>query len=200
MNVYIVSEGMGEVAVYRKWVPLVNPALAYVSNVFEMKGNNFSIVAGGGYPNYFDVVSAALEDVNEAANIDRVVVSVDSEDMSREEKSHEMRSVLEGKECSAEIFVVVQHFCLETWALGNKRVGPRNPGSRRLREYKAIFNVLSDDPERLPPVPQEDLNRAQFAERYLREMLLDKHRNLTYTKSNPRALLHEGCCHRRQLR
>jgi len=94
------------------------------------------------------------------------------------------------KVCSAEIKIIIQHFCLETWALGNKKVGPKNPKNSTLIEYKKIFNVLEEDPELLPSYSPRNWNRSQFALRYLRRMLNDKNKNLTYTKSNPKALLH----------
>ena len=112
--------------------------------------------------------------------------------MTFDDKLEEILNFLDGKICNAEIKIIIQHFCFETWALGNKRLGPRNPKNEILRKYKAHFNVLSDDPELLPSYPPESLNRSQFAVRYLRRMLNDKFRNLTYTKNNPKALLHNS--------
>lgn len=162
-----------------------------MNTIFDITDNHFAIIAGGGYPNYFDIIEAAIEDVNSAGNIDRLVIAIDSEDMSFEEKHREVLDFVRNKPCAAPIFIVVQHFCLETWALGNKRVGPRNPRNPALRKYKEVFNVLANHPELLPPYPPAGLNRAQFAEVYLRAMLNDKHKNLSYSKRNPRALLHK---------
>ena len=60
---------------------------------------------------------------------------------------------------------------------------------RKLIQYKKFYNIRSADPELLPPYELEELNRAQFAEIYLRSALNDKFRNLTYSKRNPNALL-----------
>lgn len=191
MNIHIVVEGqIGERYVYECWIPYTNPKLSKVPTVFDAKFDNFSIVAGGGFPNYFEVIEAAIEDVNEAGNVDKLVIAIDSENMSCDEKHEELTGFLTDKRCKAPIHIIVQHFCLETWALANKRVAPRSPKSPHLQEFKAVFNVLATDPELLPPYPKLKLNRAQFAERYLREMLHDKHKNLTYSKGNPKALLH----------
>jgi hypothetical protein len=92
---------------------------------------------------------------------------------------------------TVEIRIVVQHFCFEAWALGNRRIVRPHPTSSRLREYKQLFDVRSRDPELLPHKLDENLNRAQFAEKYLRLALTDTFRNLTYTKSNPQAVLHD---------
>jgi hypothetical protein len=192
MNLHVVVEGaVGERFVYEKWIPFVNPQLSAVQNIFEIQNNNFAITAGGGFPSYFEVIENAIDDVNSANNIDRLVIAIDSEEMSFDEKFQEIQLFLENKPCTAQIRIIIQHFCLETWALGNKRIGPRNPKNETLRKYKEFFNILENDPELLPPYPPQDLNRSQFALRYLRRMLNDKNRNLTYTKNKPKALLHK---------
>jgi len=191
MNILVLVEGeIGEKYVYEKWIPYVHTRITYVKSIFDIVQNNFSIISGGGYPNYFDVINNAIEDINQLGNIDRLVIAIDSEEMTFEEKLLEMQDFIKDKACSVSIKIVIQHFCLETWALGNKRVGPRTPKSAIMRRYKEFFNVLENDPELLPPYPANNLNRAQFAERYLRAMLNDKNKNLTYSKRNPKALLH----------
>lgn len=193
MNFYVLVEGLvSEKEIYKFWIPLVNPNLNYVPNLFDIQRNNFSIFSGGGYPFYFDVIESAIYDVNSHKAVDRLVIAVDSEDIDLNEKYNEIRSFVSDFSCSAEVIIIIQHFCIETWALGNKRVGPRSPKNPRLRTYKKIFNVLNQDPELLPPLPEQGLNRAQFAEKYLRTMLNDKNKNLTYSKRNPKALLHKS--------
>ncbi len=193
MNIYVVCEGeIGERFIYESWVPMVNPALTYVDDLFSISNNNFSIIIGGGFPNYFKVIENAIEDVNNFRNIDRIVIAVDSEEMSFKEKYDEISDFLQSKPSCCEIRIIVQHFCLEAWALGNRKVGPRKPKTSPLIEYKSHYNVLNSDPELLPAYLPESMNRATFAEKYLRAMLLDKHRNLTYSKKNPKALLHRS--------
>lgn len=196
MNIYIVVEGeIGTRYVYEEWIPLINPSLTSVDTIFDIRSNNFAIIAGHGYPFYFDIIENAINDINVVKNIDRLVIIVDSEDMSFDEKIGEVQDFLSDKNCSTDIQIVIQHFCLETWALGNKKVGPRKPKSEKLIEYKKIFNVLEKDPALLPPHNGEDLNRSQFAYKYLRAMLNDKNKHLTYTKNNPKALLHQTYFH-----
>jgi hypothetical protein len=55
--------------------------------------------------------------------------------------------------------------------------------------HRRIYR-LTNDPELLPDLPVKHFNRAQFADVYLRKLLNNKHRNLTYSKSNPTALIH----------
>ncbi len=192
MNIYLVVEGpIGEKFVYAHWVPLVNPALAIANNINEVHDNNLLIISGGGYPNYFDVIGDGARDVSESSLFDRLVIAVDSEEMSYEEKCDEIADFMQGLDVNIDYRIIIQHFCLETWALGNQAIFSRQPRNSRLIRYRQVYDVLVNDPARLPGLPSEDLTRSQFAEKYLRSLLNEKFRNLTYTKHNPGALLHD---------
>jgi hypothetical protein len=190
MNVYVVVEGKAEKIIYKSWIPLVNPALKSVDRISDVNSGSFHVVSGHGYPFYLEVIDNALSDVNHLRVFDRLVISVDSEEMTREEKLSEILEYLDGKQCIAEVKIVIQHFCLETWALGNRRVVRRQPASQRLRRYKGFFDVRIRDPELLPAYPGEDLNRAQFAAKYLSAVLNDRNDRITYSKHTPRFISH----------
>lgn len=189
MNLYVVVEGKGEVKVYSRWIPLINPNLSCVADLEDMRENNFAIISGGGYPGYFQVIANAIEDVNYFHNVDRLIVSADSHDMSKLEKYQELEEFLAEQHCCAELRVVIQHFCLETWALGNREFLRRNSSNRRLQGFRRYFDVVQNDPELLPGYPADDLTRAQFAEVYLRLIINDREPRMTYQKGNPTALL-----------
>lgn len=190
MNIHVVVEGEKAAAkVYEIWVPLVNPSLTYVPHISDIVNDNFSIIRGGGYPHYLQIIDAAIDDVNNYNNIQRLVIGVDSEELSYQEKYREIEGHIRSSRCSAEIRIVVQHFCLETWALGNQVIISPYPQSYLLRQYINFFNVRERDPELLPGYPEEELNRAQFAVKYLRHALNDRYRELTYSKNNPTQLL-----------
>ena len=184
MNLYIVVEGKVEKFVYQNWIPKVNSTLTYVESIDNINNNNFYIISGGGYPSYFEIINNAIEDVKLLKNVDRLVIAVDSEDMKRIEKINEIEDFLKDKNCITEIKIIVQHFCLETWALGNKKIVSQSSRAERLSEYLNFFNVRTRDPEELPPYLVERLNRAQFAKRYLRLLLKEKNQKLTYTKKD----------------
>ena len=191
MNIYLVVEGrVGEKQVYGFWVPLVNPVLKITNNIEEVTENCLHVISGGGYPNYFDVIADGIKDVEANKTFDRLVIAIDSEDMSYEDKKTEIQTFIKDYKTLIDYRIVVQHFCLETWALGNRVIFPRNPKNSHIREYRNYFNVLINDPELLPDYPKEELNRSQFAEKYLRFTLNDKYKNLSYSKNNPQALLH----------
>ncbi len=192
MNVYLVVEGRGEKRVYAHWVPLVNPSLSVVDGIDQVTNNNIFIISGEGYPHYFDVIENGVYDVANDNNFDRLVIAIDAEDMAYEEKRQEIIGFIEGLQTKIEYRVIVQNFCLETWALGNKKIFPRNPTTDCVRAYQAIYNVLENDPEQLPGWPEKELNRSQFSVKYLRCLFNEKYRNLAYTKSNPSVLLHHS--------
>ena len=191
MNVYLIVEGNGEKKVYTHWVPLVNPNLSVVNSLEEVQHNNLIIFSGGGYPNYLEVIEAGVEDVVGNEQLDRLVIAIDSEEMSYEEKRREIEQVVNALGKNLDYRIIVQHFCLETWALGNKVIVSRNPKDIRLRQYISHFDILDKDPELLPDYPIEDLSRSQFAARYLTKLLNEKYRSLTYKKGNPKPLLHD---------
>lgn len=192
MNIYIVVEGeIGERKVYEHWIPLVNPCLSFVNTPDKAVMDNFYIIAGGGYPNIFQTIEDAMLDLRTYNQYDRFVVALDSELQTRDEKELEIKEFIDSIGCRVEYRIVVQHFCLETWAIGNKKIFPRNIKDPKLREYQNFYNVLIENPELLPPYKNSGLNRAQFCYSYLRLLLQHKHHNLSYTKSNPGPLLHD---------
>jgi len=189
MNIYIATEGICEKKIYISWIPLLNYTLSNVEKLQEIKNNNFIIYSGDGYPQYFEMIDCAIEDVNNLGNIDRLVICIDSEEMSYNEKYNEISEHIRSKKCIAEIKIVIQFFCFETWALGNRKIVPHNPKTEIVKKYKGYFDVSDNDPELLPGYPPENLNRAQFSEKYLRKLLNDKG-HLSYNKSNPYYVKH----------
>lgn len=192
MNIYLVVEGQVERKVYPKWVKYLNPSLKFIEDIDKIETNCVYIVSGMGYPYYFEIIESAIEDIKSSQCFDRFVISVDSEDMTYQEKYDEINEFIQSKKLDCEYKIVIQHFCIETWALGNKIIVSRNPFSEKVRNYRAYFDVLTNDPEILPPYDIDKLNRAQFAEKYLRALLNEKYRNLTYSKYNPTTLLNRN--------
>lgn len=190
MNYYLIVEGITEKKVYKKWIPYLRPELSHVPAIYDISENNFSIISGKGYPQYFDVIDFAIDDVNSNPQVNEVVISIDSEEMTLEDKINEMKDFLDGKDCTANINIMIQHFCFETWALGNKRIGPRNPPRNSIVfEYKNYFNVLTQDPELLGGYDRDELNRSQFAYKYLASLV--RQRGTSYSKTHPTAVLNK---------
>lgn len=70
MNVYVVTEGKVESEVYKHWIPFVNEDLSLIDHLSDINLNNFYLVSARGYPDYFDVIDSAINDVNDQLNFD----------------------------------------------------------------------------------------------------------------------------------
>jgi len=191
LNIYLIVEGAGDKRVYAHWVPLVNPALTVVNHLTDVNANNIVITSGHGFPQYFDIIRRGILDVQANPHIDRLVIAIDSEDKSYSDKRKEIEDYVTSLSIQVNYRIIIQHFCLEAWALGNKIIVPRRPQGDKLRRYRQVFDILCNDPELLPPYPPQELNRSQFATQYLRALVNEKYNGLTYTKSNPVVLLHD---------
>ena len=190
MNYYIVVEGKKvEPLVYDKWISYLNPKLYPISYISEFKENNYLIFPGNGYPSYLETIDDATQTVLYNPIIDYLIIAIDSEEMTYEKKYQEIHDRVSDYIDKINIIIIVQHFCIETWALGNRVIIKRNPENIELKRYISYFNVATNDPELLSPIEQEQLTRAQFAVRYLRRALNDIYKNLTYSKNRPDALL-----------
>jgi hypothetical protein len=155
-----------------------------------MVDNSYYLISANGFPHYYQIIDNAIEDINASGKFDCLVIAVDSEDYSCSEKYNDILSHVGNRLDSAQLKIIVQHPCIEAWALGNRVVFRRHPEDEMLREFLRFYNVRKSDPELLPDYPKKELNRAQFAFLYLKHILVDQYPHLTYTKSNPKALLH----------
>lgn len=192
MNIHLLIEGEEAAkSVYSKWIPLVNPRLTVVDSLNKVTEDRVWILAAYGYPYYLEMIKSAVDDVFENDCLDRLVVAIDSEEMNYEEKYKEIKAHIESFQKSIDYRIIVQHFCLEAWALGNEAIVKRNSKDIEVRKFRSLHDVLIKDPALLPGLQEKKLNRAQFSEIYLRKLLNDKYRNLTYTKSNAGALLND---------
>jgi hypothetical protein len=191
MNYYIVVEGKsGERKVYPKWIHILNPDLTQVHSLADISSNSYYLISGNGYPQYLKIVNRAVEDCISNQAIDRLVIAVDAEDSSYEQKRDEVVACIANRLNPQRLCIIVQYPCFETWALGNRIVFRRKPEDPHLRRYIQIFNVRDNDPELLPDLPEESLNRSQFAFIYLKRILSDRYPKLTYTKNNPQIIEH----------
>lgn len=194
MNIYVIVEGeKATKKIYQHWIAYTNSRLTPVDDLRNFKEENYFIFAGHGQSEFPDKVKKAIEDVNNISVIDRLVVGIDSEDKDYDEKLAEVRGWVNQQKCRVEVRYIIQHFCLETWFLGNKTLFRKAPQDAELLRYINLFDIRAADPECLPANSQEGLNRAKFAYRYLRAGIRDVHSNRKcYSKSNPGIVLESG--------
>ena len=199
MNIYVVTEGITEKKVYREWIKLVNPNLSYAERVEDVINNNYYILSGGGYPSYYDKIKRAIEQINSCEIFDRLVVSVDAEEMSYEEKYREVTSEVPIGDCIVPVKLIIQNYCFESWALGNRAIYKRNPNSTELVQYQRYYNVQNNDPQFLGNYnPKIFSRRAHFALRYLKLMVTEK--NMDYSKVAPHCVMHPKYFHQLHTR
>lgn len=191
MNIYVIAEGQkGTKKLYRNWIPYVNSDLSCVDYIKDVQQNNVFVFFGRGQPEIWDRIQVAVDDVNTNEVFNRLVVAIDSEEMTFQDKLDEARSKLSQHKCRVEIRYIIQHFCLETWLLGISRVFRKKPRDADLIRYREIFDVRTENPELLPGETLNSWNRATFAYHYFRAGIRDtfgdgfKTRK-SYTKHNP---------------
>ena len=191
MNLYIIVEGAsGEKKVYPAWISCINKDLIEVHDLGDIVENNYIIFSGNGYPHYYQMIDAGIEDINNYNIIDYLIIAVDAEEASVDDVIKEIVEYVGNRLPPNKLKIIVQNPCLETWALGNRVVYRRHPEDSTLRKYLAAYDVRVNDPEKIPHYPEEGLNRAQFSFKYLKKILNDRYRNLTYTKGNPEVIMH----------
>lgn len=191
MNYYIVVEGSVEKKVYAKWIPLMNPSLKQINSLGETTQDTFIIFDGGGYPSILEMIDGGIADLTDSEKDYCLVIIIDSEEMTRQDKFNEIDAYIKSKPAGllVDYKIIVQHYCFETWALGNRKIVSSNPNNPELVGYLKHFHVRQKDPELLTVMQGKNLTRAQFAENYLRKLLQQKFRQ-TYTKRNPQAVTH----------
>ena len=195
MNIYCLVEGrVTEKMVYASWIPLVNPALRVVDFLGEVSDNTVYIISGEGMPQLFSRIAPSVRDIAANGQFDRFVVSVDSEEMSAEDKLRELMIHVEAAAPPVACYPIVQHYCFETWALGNRKIGSKRPKNPPLIEMKRHYDVAKFDPAHMTSGTQR-LNRAAYSEQYLRLLLNDQNKNLTYSKRDPSVITHEKYFH-----
>ena len=192
MNLYIIVEGEAELKAYPKWLSYTLPQLSQVDDYRDVTHNNYYIFSGGGIPSMYNHIVNAIRDINTVKSYSYFIICIDSEEVSVERRKEKVLEFIkaEGVQLmdSCELKFVIQHRCMETWFLGNRKVYKRNPQGEKFREYSAFYNVEKDDPELMEKYEGFKLT-PRFHYAYLREML--KEYNIRYSKHNPKAVLEE---------
>ncbi len=185
MNIYFLVEGRRtERKVYPRWLSHLVPHLKRVKNFDEVEHHNYYLFSSNGYPSIMADIENAVADVNHCGRYSYFVVCLDSEESSVKERHLEINRVFESRplELKAQLEVVVQNICFETWFLSNRKVYSRYPQDETFKRYSQFYNVSTQDPELMPVFPGFN-SKAQFHEDYLKRMLREK--GLRYTKRNP---------------
>ncbi|MDR1964060.1 MAG: hypothetical protein LBQ50_09810 [Planctomycetaceae bacterium] len=194
MNIYFLLEGKRtEMKVYPAWLSFLVPHFNRVMNFDDVTKNHYFLFSGNGFPSLFHHLKNAINDINQQGNFDYLVLCLDAENVTPEERYQEVQNYLYKNNLSlsskTKLEIVVQNKCIETWFLGNRTFFKRNPESQTLRTYINHFNVFDKDPEKLMAPPAYKGSIASFHVEYFREIC--RERNTCYTKTHPGVVTEE---------
>jgi hypothetical protein len=187
MNLYFLVEGRStEKKVYPAWLSYLLPELKQVKNFDEVTENNYYLLSAGGYPCIKDrTLPDAIADINSVGKYRYLIICLDADEVTVEEREKEIFVILEDKKLklnTAELIVIVQNRCIETWFLGNRKIFTKNPHDSPLLDYIRYYDVSENDPELMGQY-KTSFTCSQFHASYLRELFRAK--NISYSKTNP---------------
>ncbi|MBD2500884.1 hypothetical protein [Anabaena azotica] len=187
MNIYFLVEGKStERKVYPAWLAHLLPDLKRVSNYNDVVNNNYYLFSANGYPSIiYEHLPNAIADINDNGNYNYLVLCLDAEEVTVEYRKQEINDLLITDNytlTNAQIVIIVQNRCFETWCLGNKKIYTKNPSDNPLLTYTRYYDVSANCPELMGKYPDFSTH-AQFHEDYLIELFRAK--KISYSKSNP---------------
>lgn len=199
MNLLFLVEGeKTEPRIYNSWLKFFFPDIQAVTRPEDMVGNTFRIIPGYGYPQVLVRIRGCILDLKNYSNIDHLIICVDSENeayQSRfEEVAKEISKIIaltpELSSVKHKIHIIIQHRCIETWALGNNEltggISSLSPDQKiEYQIFREHYDVALKDPEAMDEYPPHRSfgGRQKFHQKYL-EYYLKSHR-LKYSKSDP---------------
>lgn len=187
MNVYFLVEGKStERKIYPKWLGYLVPELKRVKYYDQVKDDNYYLISGNGYPNIVDEgVINAVEKIREFPRYDYLVICVDADEESVEEREQSIRGFFRKQQIDmgkTKVKIIVQNRCIETWLLGNKKFfDSRQPLASPLLDYVKYYDVSRHNPEAMGRYKMK--NHSDFHLEYLKKVFAA--RNCTYTKKFP---------------
>lgn len=190
MSLYVLVEGKTEGVVYPQWLSYLLSSFDRISVPSDAVERNYYLISCGGYPGILDnFLKNSIGDVNESANFTHLVVVIDSDDLSAEEKTKEVYDYILENEIeliNCKLVVIAQTVCMETWFLGNRKIYSRNSQDVDCSRFANHFDVSRNDPEEMQKYSDYKGTNADFHFSYLKKMLREK--NIRYSKSRPQGV------------
>ncbi len=186
MNLYFLVEGKRtEAKIYPTWLSYLVPELQRVTSPVDVDQRNYYLISGEGYPSLlYNHIPKSIADVNDSGRFDYFVICLDADESSVEERIGDVQSFLQKENIklrNAQLILIVQNRCIETWLLGNRKIYVRQPQTSTLLEYTQYFNVSIENPELMGKY--SFVQHAHFHHKYLKAIFAE--RNISYTKKRP---------------
>ena len=186
MNLYFLVEGRRtEWKVYPYWIEQLLPGFTRIRSSLSATDRSYFLISGKGYPSLLTHLENSINDCNLSGQYDYLVVCLDADELSTEDRIREVEGYLSRKNIalrSGELRIVVQNRTFETWLLGNRRIVSGNSQDHELPAFLQFYDVRSADPERMGIYPGFRLH-SQFHEAYLKAIF--RSRSIRYTKQHP---------------
>ncbi|NOQ63184.1 MAG: hypothetical protein GQ582_01575 [Methyloprofundus sp.] len=186
MNVYFLVEGKTERKIYPQWINYLAPELQRVKTPSDVNKNNYFLISGNGYPSILDFLVDSVEDINNLACFDYLVLAIDTDDQSANEKVAEIELFIKENNIhlgQCQLKIIPQTVCMETWFLANRKIYTRVPPNAECAFYSQHYDVSKHDPELMKKPENRIETTANFHHNYLKMML--KIKNISYSKANP---------------
>ena len=161
------------------------PELTRVQSYDEVNEKNYYLISGEGYPSLYDFIPPSIEEINLSGKYNYFVLCLDAEENTVAERHAEIYDFFNQEKLAlknAELILIVQNRCLESWLLGNRKIYSRNPQNKPLLDYTKYYDISVNCPENMGKY-QNFNTHAQFHGAYLRSLFEAK--NITYSKKRP---------------
>src|SRR4028118_540939 len=183
---FLVAGAHTERKVYPAWLAHLLPELQQVQSCDDVNEKNYYLISGEGYPSLiYNFITSSIEEINLNGKYSCFVVCLDAEENTVAELKTEIYDFLTQQKLklkNAELVLIFQNRCLESWLLGNRKIYSRNPQNKPLLDYTKYYDVSVNCPENMGRY--QDFNtHAQFHGAYLRALFEAK--NITYSKKRP---------------
>lgn len=176
MNVYFLVEGAKtEVKIYPQWLSYLVPNLSRVDFAHQAVNNNYYLMSGMGSPRILHIELAnAVAEINELDNYDYLVLVIDADDMSEQEKIEEVKkftidnNIILNSNCH--LCIIAQKYCIETWFLGNKKVFSKTPNKKSdFYKHAKFYDVSQENPELMDKPEWFNFSASIYHETYLKK-------------------------------
>lgn len=161
-----------------------------VPDISQITNNNYILQSGQGVTQLitkvlFDTIDTIQCNHNK---IDKLVIILDSESISVEQRKNEVVDRIKEKynidELSFEIIIIVCNRCFETWLLGKTGLYPQEVDEKSFfHQYYTHYNIDKCDPENMLPPQDSSESIAQYHFHYFHDLM--RYKKLRYTKKKP---------------
>lgn len=192
MNYYFLLEDEKSfIKVFPLWLEHMGIEWRRVADIKDIEENTYVLQSGQGVTRLvtkilFDTIDTIMEN---PGKIDKLVVILDAEEISVEEREQQVYEKIKEKynleELSFEIVVFVCNHCFETWLLGSENIYPSEEVDENsfFYPYYKHYNINTLDPENMPVPNCIDETIAQYHFHYLHELF--RYKKIRYTKKRP---------------